>query len=174
MVATLLKKVIGVCPICGKDADTTHHKRPISDGGSNDRRNKVKLCHSCHDIVEEIYQETNLIYSPALVRAIKIKYDFPLPTSVHSRRFIKISPKKRHVLLRDEKNIKHEVKKRIPKRPNCINVTNFVNRRLTQNDVSALTIRLPHLKKNTFQALQSRFLIVRKAKPGYYYFEKCK
>jgi 5-methylcytosine-specific restriction protein A len=42
-----------LCEICKESgrltaADTIHHKRKLTDGGTNDRENLQALCHSCH------------------------------------------------------------------------------------------------------------------------------
>ena len=78
MVSTLLKITIGKCPICSKDADSSHHIKPLADGGDDCQRNKVLLCRSCHNLIEQIYGETGMMFCPALVQIIQIKYDFPL------------------------------------------------------------------------------------------------
>jgi len=40
------------CPLCDKEADSQHHIKPHSEGGTDDLRNLVWLCKSCHDRVE--------------------------------------------------------------------------------------------------------------------------
>lgn len=63
--------LVEACPICGEPVVSEHHIKPRSAGGSDEPRNKVWLCHSCHDIVEMIYTETGLEYSPALISHIR-------------------------------------------------------------------------------------------------------
>ena len=40
------------CPLCDKEADSQHHIKPRSEGGSNEPRNLVWLCKACHNNVE--------------------------------------------------------------------------------------------------------------------------
>ncbi len=68
-----------ICPICGCEAGTTHHIKPRASGGSDSPKNKVRLCRRCHDIVEKIYDETGLMYSPWLATYIRLMYDL-VPT----------------------------------------------------------------------------------------------
>lgn len=63
-------KLVTKCPICNDIANGEHHILPRSEGGSNEQRNKVWLCSRCHNIVEQIYQEESLSYSPILVKRI--------------------------------------------------------------------------------------------------------
>jgi len=64
-----------VCPIClVNKANSDHHIMPKSAGGSDSPRNKVRLCKSCHDIVESLYDEFGLLYSPDLVTKIRLNY----------------------------------------------------------------------------------------------------
>lgn len=72
-----VKIKIGICPICGKEASSEHHIRPVADGGSDDKRNKVLVCFSCHDLLEQIYEETGMMFCPALVEVLQIKYGYP-------------------------------------------------------------------------------------------------
>lgn len=60
-----------VCPICGGEAPSDHHIIPRAEGGTDDPMNKVWLCLSCHDIVEEIYDRTGRTFSPELVKEIQ-------------------------------------------------------------------------------------------------------
>lgn len=32
-------------------ADLVHHKKPLSDGGTNENSNLMSLCYSCHEII---------------------------------------------------------------------------------------------------------------------------
>ncbi len=41
-----------LCPLCDKPAVSPHHIKPRSQGGTDDPRNIVMLCKSCHDEVE--------------------------------------------------------------------------------------------------------------------------
>jgi 5-methylcytosine-specific restriction endonuclease McrA len=64
-----------ICPVClSKKANSEHHIVPRSAGGSDNPRNKVLLCDSCHDIVELLYDEFGLTYSPDLVTKIRLNY----------------------------------------------------------------------------------------------------
>ena len=40
-----------LCLINGRytPADLVHHKKPLSDGGTNDETNLMSLCYSCHE-----------------------------------------------------------------------------------------------------------------------------
>ena len=96
------------CPICRKNtADSKHHIKPRSRGGTDSKRNEVWLCKRCHDIVEEIYDRTGLEYSSALVKLIRLDYGFdlesdPINPTPHNnvsqqpiiKRFRILSPKK--------------------------------------------------------------------------------
>lgn len=60
------------CPVCLKNkATSTHHITPLDAGGTNTKRNKVYLCKTCHDIVED-YNAKGVVYSPALVTLIRL------------------------------------------------------------------------------------------------------
>ena len=44
------------CEMCRRngryvEADTVHHIRPLSEGGTNDEANLMALCHSCHSSI---------------------------------------------------------------------------------------------------------------------------
>lgn len=80
-----------VCPICYSDTSSSHHIKPRSEGGKDDPRNKVGLCRRCHDIVEMIYGETGMEYSPSLVYHIQREFDLGEPIQKFPRR-----PKLRH------------------------------------------------------------------------------
>ena len=68
------------CPICRNAiADSPHHITPRSEGGKDLKLNIVYLCKSCHDIVEEIYSDEGIIYSPNLVKRIQLAYNFNPP-----------------------------------------------------------------------------------------------
>lgn len=65
------------CPICSSlGANSPHHIRPSSDGGSDNHRNKVLLCKGCHDVVEEIYCRTGAELSPDMIALIRLEYRF--------------------------------------------------------------------------------------------------
>ena len=51
------------CPLCDGEADSAHHIKPRSEGGSDESRNIVWLCRSCHDRVE------GLVFTPALIES---------------------------------------------------------------------------------------------------------
>lgn len=57
-------------------AVSPHHITPRAEGGGDDRKNIVDLCRRCHNIVEEIYSETGMKYSPDLIRLIRLKFKF--------------------------------------------------------------------------------------------------
>lgn len=59
------------CPICGKGADSPHHVRPKSMGGTDDARNIVWLCKRCHDIVEEKQEQLGKELSPELITQMR-------------------------------------------------------------------------------------------------------
>lgn len=66
----------GYCPICWVNPATSpHHITPRAEGGTDDKKNIVDLCKSCHDIVEEIYDSTGESYSPHLVATIRKLHD---------------------------------------------------------------------------------------------------
>lgn len=81
-------RLIGRCPVCGDTANSGHHIRPRDEGGGDDHRNKVSLCSRCHDLVEEICQETGLQYSSALVRILQLKLGLPLKLYSPRRRVV--------------------------------------------------------------------------------------
>ena len=51
------------CPLCDKEASSPHHIKPRSEGGTDDERNLVWLCKSCHDRVEGLEFTPDLIES---------------------------------------------------------------------------------------------------------------
>lgn len=51
------------CPLCDGEANSPHHIRPRSEGGTDEPRNIVWLCSSCHDRVEGIPFTPDLIES---------------------------------------------------------------------------------------------------------------
>lgn len=59
------------CPICGDSAPSPHHILPEAEGGTNDSKNIVWLCVPCHDVVEQIYDETGQLYSPAVIEVAR-------------------------------------------------------------------------------------------------------
>jgi len=67
------------CPICTiRRATSIHHIKPRDSGGSNNHKNKVMLCKPCHDIVEEVYNNTGAELSPRVIELIRVKYSFPV------------------------------------------------------------------------------------------------
>jgi len=63
-----------MCPVCKvRPALSPHHIKPRAEGGSDDDRNIVYLCTTCHDIVEEIYDRTGRKYSPDLADWIRLQ-----------------------------------------------------------------------------------------------------
>lgn len=83
MVTTQVRRK--VCPICGNEVDGQHHIIPRSEGGDERQRNKVGLCNCCHDIVEEIYQEEGLGYSPMLVERIRRILGIDIPKIISNK-----------------------------------------------------------------------------------------
>jgi len=67
--------LVKTCPICGEEANSPHHIKPISAGGKDMSYNKVKLCKRCHNIVESIYDKYGIEYCPELVYAIQREFD---------------------------------------------------------------------------------------------------
>ena len=66
------------CPICNtRKATSLHHVTPRDNGGSNNHRNKIMLCKPCHDIAEEVYQNTGAVLSPQVIELIRLEYGFP-------------------------------------------------------------------------------------------------
>lgn len=43
-----------LCPLCDQPANSKHHIKPQTQGGTDDARNLVWLCQPCHDEVEGI------------------------------------------------------------------------------------------------------------------------
>ena len=43
-----------ICPLCDQEANSPHHIKPRSEGGTDEPRNIVYLCRSCHDQVEGV------------------------------------------------------------------------------------------------------------------------
>lgn len=39
------------CRVCGRFANVLHHIVTLRNGGTNDRRNLIELCHECHCMV---------------------------------------------------------------------------------------------------------------------------
>lgn len=65
----------GLCPICReRPANSPHHIKPVSAGGTDDPRNKVSLCKECHDLVEFLYDETGLEYSPYVIGFVRRRH----------------------------------------------------------------------------------------------------
>lgn len=66
------------CPICNtRRATSTHHIKPRDSGGSDDHRNKVTICRPCHNIVEEIHDNTGAELSLQVIELIRLEYGFP-------------------------------------------------------------------------------------------------
>ncbi len=61
------------CPICGLPAPSPHHIKPRSMGGTDDKRNIIYFCPTCHDIVEQIQEERGVFVSPDLIDEIRLK-----------------------------------------------------------------------------------------------------
>lgn len=81
-VPRMVNMITKQCPVCNEYlADSPHHLRPRAEGGTDDNRNRVYLCHRCHDIVEDIYNTTSIEYNPWLVEMIKMKFGFAATTN---------------------------------------------------------------------------------------------
>jgi len=66
---------IGICPVCRKNkAISIHHIKPLTKGGKDTIKNKVKLCLRCHNIVEE-FTDKGKLYSPYIVELIRFKFE---------------------------------------------------------------------------------------------------
>ena len=67
------------CPICGELANSPHHVKPRSAGGTDEPRNICWLCNCCHDYIEQVQEERGVELSADLIdemrRALKIKLD---------------------------------------------------------------------------------------------------
>lgn len=71
------------CPICSTNrAVSPHHIRPREDRGSDGRKNKILLCKSCHNIVEDLFSRTGKMLSPQMIESIRLEYSFPDSPSV--------------------------------------------------------------------------------------------
>ena len=42
-----------LCELCGRPADTVHHKIPVKLGGKHQESNLMSLCTACHNKVEK-------------------------------------------------------------------------------------------------------------------------
>lgn len=60
-----------LCPICGAIANSPHHVKPRSLGGSDNARNIVYLCCQCHDYIEEIQEQQGVELSPELISKMR-------------------------------------------------------------------------------------------------------
>jgi len=49
------------CPLCGQTANSPHHIKPRAEGGTDEPRNIVYLCRSCHNEIEGLDFTPNLI-----------------------------------------------------------------------------------------------------------------
>lgn len=74
---TRRRVLVVACPICGKEASSIHHIKPLPPRGTGEDIpvNRVILCKSCHDIIEQIYDETGMEYCPALVYHLRLELD---------------------------------------------------------------------------------------------------
>ena len=45
------QRILKLCNRCGNPAKETHHKKPRSEGGSDNKNNLTPLCIACHDYV---------------------------------------------------------------------------------------------------------------------------
>ncbi len=66
------------CPICTVNrATSTHHIKPRGSDDSDNPKNKVTLCKSCYDRVEEVCGNTGAKLSPQLIDLMKLEHGFP-------------------------------------------------------------------------------------------------
>lgn len=66
------------CPVCGKEANSPHHVRPRGQGGTDDPKNICWLCRQCHDLVDEMQEETGLGLCPELIYRVRQKLHIKL------------------------------------------------------------------------------------------------
>lgn len=59
------------CPICLKKADSPHHIKARSQGGTDDNWNIAWLCKSCHDMVEERQEKSGKELSPDMITEMR-------------------------------------------------------------------------------------------------------
>lgn len=83
--------IVYKCPICTGYANSKHHIKPLRAGGTDEPRNRVRLCEPCHDIVELIYDEYGIEYSPALVHTIR--REFNITYNMYSRKTLAVKRK---------------------------------------------------------------------------------
>jgi len=63
----------GLCPVCKENKKSSnHHIKPLTQGGTNNKKNIVALCQRCHDIIET-YTDNRQYYSPNLVREVRLQ-----------------------------------------------------------------------------------------------------
>lgn len=73
---------MGFCPGCfTREANSKHHIKPRSQGGTDDNRNTRLLCKECHDVVEEMQEEAGLELCPELLRQLHEKLHTKLEVS---------------------------------------------------------------------------------------------
>ena len=81
----ILKRDGYVCRRCGgTDGLTAHHIKPRDDGGTDDPKNLITLCCSCHDIIEEHPDEIQICFSKTFPRKPR-----PQKTKKHKLKKIK-------------------------------------------------------------------------------------
>ena len=68
------------CPVCGELADSPHHAKPRSAGGTDEPRNIEWLCKHCHDYIEQIQEERGVELSPDLIDEMEHKLKIKLDT----------------------------------------------------------------------------------------------
>lgn len=71
-----------LCPICGMVADSPHHVKPRSLGGSDTAKNIVYLCPKCHDYVEDIQEKRGVELSPELISELRRELSIKLGTDL--------------------------------------------------------------------------------------------
>ena len=69
-----------ICPVCRKNkVESIHHIIPRKYNGNDDKTNKVWLCNSCHDIIEEQTEdwiELGRMYDSAVLRNLIVNNGF--------------------------------------------------------------------------------------------------
>ena len=54
------KSKIGLCPICGKEANLVlHHVVPVDQFGGNEEENRLYLCQTCHNNIHKLLNQAN-------------------------------------------------------------------------------------------------------------------
>jgi len=83
------QKILKICNRCGNTAQEKHHKKPKSEGGSDDKDNLTPLCKACHDYVHskrKILKQLNLLKKKRHPKKAKTKEQIRLWKIKNSRR----------------------------------------------------------------------------------------